>query len=67
MKKKELFRFISFGIFLATLIPGGIFLHLGIAIPSIACLTIAIISAFSALLPFPFLEEDGDKNENTKS
>ena len=67
MSKDRIIRFILLGIFIAASIPGVIFLCLQIAIPAIVCLTIAVVSAFLALVPYPFLNKAGDNNETIRS
>ena len=67
MRKDKIIRFTLLGIFIASLIPGVICLCLEIAIPTIICLTIAVASAFLAIVPYPFLNKTGDNNETIRS
>ena len=63
MNKTKVIRYTSFTVGVVTLGCGVVFLFTENAIPSIVCLTIGVITSIFSFLPYPFLKEENQQEE----
>ena len=63
MKKTKVIRYTSFTVGVVTLGCGVVFLFTENAVPSIVCLTIGVIASIFSFLPYPFLKEEENQQE----